>query len=67
VLIDLPFRAFERRLEATQRAMSANAPAIYEAAFLADEVFVAIILVRESQGWKVVEVKSTTSVEPSPS
>jgi hypothetical protein len=63
-LIDLPYDAFTGKLAATQRALATDTPAIYEASFLADDVFVAVdILARESRGWRVIEVKSSTSVK----
>jgi hypothetical protein len=64
VLIDLPHTDYEGKVAETQRAIEAGAPAIYEASFAAGQVFAAIdILVRESRGWRVIEVKSTTSVK----
>jgi len=64
VLIDLPHTDYEGKLTETQRAVKAGAPAIYEASLSADRVFVAVdILVRDTQGWRVVEVKSTTSLK----
>jgi predicted RecB family nuclease len=64
-LIDLPHTDYEGKLAATQRAMEAGVPAIYEASFSADGVFVAVdILQRESRGWRVIEVKSSTQLKP---
>ena len=64
VLIDLPHTDYEGKVAETQRAMEAGAPAIYEASFVADHVFVAVdILAREPRGWRVIEVKSTTSLK----
>ena len=64
VLIDLPHTDYDGKLAATQRAIEAGAPAIYEASFVADNVFVAVdILKREPRGWRVIEVKSTTSLK----
>ena len=63
-LIALPYDAFQGKLAATQRALATDTPAIYEASFLADDVFVAVdILARETRGWRVIEVKSSTSVK----
>jgi hypothetical protein len=64
-LIDLPHTDYDGKLAATKRAMDAGAPAIYEASFSADGVFVAVdILQREPRGWGVIEVKSGTKLEP---
>jgi hypothetical protein len=68
VLIDLPHDAYEQRLEATRRALAQGAPAVYEAAFRADGVFVSVdILERQGperlRGFCLTEVKSTTSVK----
>ena len=64
VLIDLPHTDYEGKVAETQRAIEAGAPAVYEASFAAGQVFVAVdILVREPPGWRVIEVKSTTSLK----
>lgn len=64
VLIDPPHTDYDGRLAATRPAIESGAPAVYEASFLADDVFVAVdILVREPDGWRVVEVKSSTSLK----
>src|SRR6266849_5289679 len=73
VLIDLPYNAYEQRLEATRWALAQGAPAVYEAAFRADGVFVSVdILERlglerlgaeKGRGFCLTEVKSTTSVK----
>jgi hypothetical protein len=68
VLIDLPYNAYEQRLEATRGALAQGAPAVYEAAFRADGVFVSVdILERQGperlRGFCLTEVKSTTSVK----
>ena len=64
VLIDLPHTDYEGKIAETRRAIGAGAPAIYEASFLAGRVFVAVdILAREPHGWRVIEVKSTTSLK----
>src|SRR6266550_3668046 len=42
VLIDLPHHAGAERVAATQKALDAGAPAIFEATFIADNTFVAI-------------------------
>ena len=54
VLVDLPHDAYEERLEATRRALAQGAPIVYEAAFLADGVFVSVdILERLERGGQV--------------
>ena len=64
VLIDLPHTDYEGKIAETQRAIAAGAPAIYEASFSAGQVFVAVdILARGPQGWRIIEVKSTTSLK----
>jgi predicted RecB family nuclease len=68
VLVDLPHNAYEQRLEATRQALAQGAPAVYEAAFRADGVFVSVdILERQGpekpRGFCLTEVKSTTSVK----
>src|SRR5207249_3566255 len=42
VLIDLPHHAGAERVAATQKALDAGAPAIFEATFIAENTFVAI-------------------------
>ena len=64
VLVDLPHDAYERRLEATREALARGAPAVYEAAFRADGVFVSVdILERLERGFGLIEVKSTAGVK----
>ena len=54
----------ERKLADTRAALAAGAPAIFEAAFLADGVFVAVdVLERRPDGHALVEVKSTLRVK----
>lgn len=53
------------RFPATLAAIAAGAPAIFEASFLEDHVFVAVdVLDRRPDGWAVIEVKSATKVKP---
>ena len=60
VLIDLPHYDFEGKVAATAKALADGAPAIFEASFLEDGVFVAVdILERRGDGFVVSEVKST--------
>lgn len=62
--VDLPYNAYEERLEATRRALEQGAPAVYEAAFRADGVFVSVdILERQGPGFCLIEVKSTAGVK----
>src|SRR5438309_7289277 len=62
VLIDLPHHAGAERVAATKAALDAGAPAIFEATFIADNTFVAIdVLQKEGDGYRVTEVKSSTS------
>ena len=64
VLVDLPHDAYEQRLEATRQALAQGAPAVYEAAFRADGVFVSVdILERLERGFGLIEVKSTAGVK----
>ena len=62
VLIDLPHHAGAERVAATQKALDAGAPAIFEATFIADGTFVAIdVLEKQKDGYRLTEVKSSTS------
>jgi len=69
VLIDLPSHAYETRLARTRAALAQGAPAVYEAAFRADDVFVSVDIlerIRDGVGegaFCLTEVKSTTSVK----
>lgn len=64
VLIDLPHYEVDARLEATRKAIEEGAPAIFEATFFEDGVFVAVdILKRERGGYALIEVKSTLGVK----
>lgn len=63
LLIGPTERTIERRLEMTREALTRGAPRIFEACFMADEVFVAIdVLEQGPAGVSIVEVKSTTKV-----
>ena len=55
----------ERAIEKTQEAMDNNAPAIFEAAFLYDEVLIRVDVLRNNKdgSWDLIEVKSTNSVK----
>jgi hypothetical protein len=64
VLIDLPYDAYAERVAATRRALDGGAPALYEASFQADGVFVAVdILERGNPDFRLIEVKSSTGVK----
>jgi predicted RecB family nuclease len=53
----------EDRVTQTERALASEAPAIYNASFLADDVFVEVdILERTDGGFNLIEVKSSTGV-----
>ncbi len=64
-LIALPHDRFAEKLAATRDALASGAPAVYEASFDQDRIFVAVdILERVGSGFAVVEVKSSTCVKP---
>lgn len=57
-------RDFGPSIEATRQAIAHGAPVIYEAAFVHDGVLAALdILVKDRDGWKAYEVKSSTGVK----
>ena len=69
-LVSLPHHAADERVARTAELLAKGAPAVYEASFLADDVFVAVdILERQARGerggnaFALVEVKSTTTVK----
>lgn len=65
VLIDRPFTEFDARLADTQAAIASGADVLYEASFVAGNVFVAVdVLERDGDGWRVIEVKSSTQLKP---
>src|SRR5207247_9011927 len=65
VLIDLPHHAGAERVAATQKALDAGAPAIFEATFIAENTFVAIdVLAKLGHGYRLTEVKSSNSQKP---
>jgi predicted RecB family nuclease len=65
VLIDLPYDAYADRIAATQAALDQGAPAVFEATFIADNTYVSIDvlekLTKQEGGYRVTEVKSSTS------
>jgi predicted RecB family nuclease len=64
VLIDLPYDQMAGKVEATRQALDAGAPAIFEASFWEDEVFVAVdVLERQDDTFRLIEVKATTRVK----
>lgn len=64
VLVDADYRDVDGKIEKTRSAIADGAPAVFEASFLADGVFVAVdVLERRRGGWNLVEVKSTTRVK----
>jgi predicted RecB family nuclease len=64
VLVDAHHSDFAGRVAQTQAALAARAPAIFEAAFFVDDIFVAVdVLERAERGWTLVEVKSSTGVK----
>ncbi len=55
----------EAALEETRRALESGADTLFEPAFLADGLYVRCdVLLREGTAWRLVEVKSSTSVKP---
>jgi hypothetical protein len=62
-LVDLPHDDPDREA-VTRAALEAGAAAVFEATFIHDNVYVAIdVLLRESDGFTLIEVKSTSSVK----
>src|SRR5438046_10553427 len=56
VAIDLPYNAYDERVAFTRRALEDHAAVIYEAAFRASGVFVAVdILKRDGRSFRVFE------------
>lgn len=63
-LIEVPHTDPEGRVRATRQALGAGATAVFEASFEADGEFAAIdVLLREPRGFRVIEVKMSTSVK----
>jgi hypothetical protein len=64
VLVGGEYWERDRKLAETRDAIASGAPAVFEAAFVADDVFVAAdVLERRRGGWNLVEVKSTTKAK----
>ncbi|MHB1191937.1 MAG: DUF2779 domain-containing protein [Longimicrobiales bacterium] len=65
VPIDLPYDQMREKVEATRAARAEGAPAVFEASFWEDGVFVAVdILERLPEGFRLIEVKSATALKP---
>ena len=61
-LVNLPHDAIDERLYLTQQLIDNEAPAIFEATFIADNTYVAVdVLKREHDGYRLIEVKSSSS------
>lgn len=64
LFIDLPYDAYDERVGLTRQAIEHGAPVVYEASFRAGGVFVAVdILKRDDRDFRLIEVKSSTSVK----
>jgi hypothetical protein len=64
VLIEVPHTDPSGRVRATREALGAGTTAVFEASFEADGEFAAIdVLLREPDGFRVIEVKMSTSVK----
>jgi len=64
VFVDAHHSDVAGRVAQTQAALAARAPAIFEAAFVVDDIFVAVdVLERSARGWTLVEVKSSAGVK----
>ena len=64
VLISNAERGDDKRIPLTRQAIADGADTIFEASFFADNTFVACdILLREDDGWRLIEVKSSNSAK----
>lgn len=64
VLVDGEYWEVREKVEKTRRAIAGGAPAIFEAAFVEHDVFVAVdVLERQGSAWALAEVKSTLGVK----
>ena len=67
-LIDLPFYQLDNKVAATREALRRDppAPALYEAAFLANDTYAAVDILERQRpgGYGVIEVKASNSVKP---
>jgi len=68
ILIDVPREQGNEALTQTQKTLSENPPAIFEGAFIFNEVLVRVdILENNLDGtWNLIEVKSSSNVKPNP-
>ena len=63
--IDVPVHQHDNLVAATREALQRDAPAIYEAWFLADDTYVGVdILERTPRGYGVIEVKASNRRKP---
>jgi hypothetical protein len=63
-LVDLPHNAFAQRIAMTRELLASRAPAIYEASFIAGDVYAAVdILERDGDRFRLIEVKSSTRLK----
>ncbi len=63
-LVDAPHNAFAQRLATTKRLVERRVPAVYEASFNAGNVYAAVdILERDGNGYRLIEVKSSTRAQ----
>ena len=64
VFVEGDYRDQDGKVERTRRAIADPSPAIFEASFQVNDVFVAVdVLERRRGGWNLVEVKSTSKVK----
>ena len=64
VLIDVPYTDPAGRVQATREALASGAAAVIEAAIEHDGAFAAVdVLLRDGDGWRVIEVKMSTEVK----
>lgn len=55
----------DRRVDATRQAIADGVSTLFEASFASADVLVSVdVLERETNSWRLIEVKSTTSVKP---
>src|SRR6266702_2255788 len=65
-LIDLPFYQLDNKVAATRESLRRDPPALYEAAFLADDTYAAVDILERQRpgGYGVIEVKASNSLKP---
>src|SRR5206468_7941125 len=67
-LIDLPFYQLDNKVAATRESLRRDPPALYEAAFLADDTYAAVDILERgpggARGYGVIEVKASNSLKP---